>query len=283
MSQDIEVAAREMGWRPKEEFRGDAEKWVDASTWVSRGENFIPILRADRDAAKRRADELETKLGETTKLLEASQEAIQGLKEFQTELTRDKVKQAKREVLTRLREAREAGETNVELRLMEELDELREAEREAKTPTPAPKPPAAPAAAPTAPALDPDLKAWIGDNPWFESSHRKRGLAMGIADEIRADPKTKGLKGKAFFEELDRQLALEPSFGGERRESKVDGGRPSGGSGAGSGGKSFADLPPEAKAACEKQSRYLVGPGRAYKDAKDWQAAYAKTYFDMEA
>ena len=43
---DIEQTARDMGWRPQEEFRGEASKWVDAQTFVSSGENFLPILRA---------------------------------------------------------------------------------------------------------------------------------------------------------------------------------------------------------------------------------------------
>ena len=45
---DAETAAREMGWRPKEEFRGEAEKWVDAETFVSRGEHFLPHPLSDR-------------------------------------------------------------------------------------------------------------------------------------------------------------------------------------------------------------------------------------------
>ncbi len=283
MSQEIEVAAREMGWRPKEEFRGDPEKWVDASTWVSRGENFIPILRSDRDANKRRADELETKLAETTRLLTESQEAIQGLKDFQTEFTLQRVKDAKREVLKRLRDARESGDPDAELRLEEELDELKAAERDAAkpaaSPPPAPAPAPKPAAAPA--AVDPEAAAWESRNTWFRQSPRKRGLVMGIAEEIANDPSAKHLKGKAFFDELDRRIADEPALSPPARGAKVDGGRPTGGTASeGAGGKTYADLPPEAKAACDSQGRYLVGPTKAYKDKKEWQDFYAKTYFE---
>lgn len=287
MEQDIESAAREMGWRPKEEFRGDPEKWVDAQTWVSRGENFIPILRADRDANRRRVDELSAQLAEQKRLFDESQAAIASLKEFQTEFTLQRVKDAKRDILKRLREARDSGETDIELRLEEELDELKTAEREAKAPTSAPTSAPAPAKAPAAPAapadqkLDPELVAWEGRNAWFRESPRKRGLVMGIAEEIANDPSTKALRGRAFFDELDRRIAQEPLLSNQPRTSKVDGGRPSGGSGeGGGGGKTYADLPPEAKAACDSQGRYLVGPGKAYKDAKEWQAFYAKTYFE---
>lgn len=33
---DHETKAREMGWTPKEEFKGDPDKWVDAKDWVER-------------------------------------------------------------------------------------------------------------------------------------------------------------------------------------------------------------------------------------------------------
>ena len=281
MSQEIEVAAREMGWRPKEEFRGDPEKWVDAQTWVNRGENFIPILRADRDRTKTRLDEVSNELKTTQELLKSSQEAIESLKKFRDEMSLQRVKEAKREVLQRLRDARDSGDIDKELQLQEELNDLRAAEVNNKAPAaPAPPPPA-----PDKPVsqLPPEIvqahQEWEGRNAWFKESPRKRGLALGIADEIRNDPKTKDLRGKAFYEELDRQLALEPMFGGERREGKVDGGRPTGGSGSGSKTRGYADLPADAKAACDSQARSLVGPGRAFKDDAAWQKYYADEYF----
>ena len=33
------------GWVPKEDFRGDPNRWVDAKQFVERGENIIPILK----------------------------------------------------------------------------------------------------------------------------------------------------------------------------------------------------------------------------------------------
>jgi len=42
-----ETKAKAMGWSPKDEFRGDPDRWVDAETYVRRGEEFIPFLRAN--------------------------------------------------------------------------------------------------------------------------------------------------------------------------------------------------------------------------------------------
>ena len=46
-------------------------------------------------------------------------------------------------------------------------------------------------------------------------------------------------------------------------------------------GKSYADLPPEAKAACEDQARKLVGDGRAFKDTASWRKYYAEVFFSQ--
>jgi len=49
--------ARKEGWVPKEEFRGDPNKWVDADTWVKRGEIMRPLK--DEIAKLRREHERE--------------------------------------------------------------------------------------------------------------------------------------------------------------------------------------------------------------------------------
>ena len=40
-----ESKARIQGWVPKEDFRGDSSKWIDAKTFNERGETIIPIMR----------------------------------------------------------------------------------------------------------------------------------------------------------------------------------------------------------------------------------------------
>lgn len=281
MSTEVEQAAREMGWRPKEEFRGDSSKWVDAETFVSRGENFIPILRADREKLRGEVAETKAALSETQKALKASQEAIEALQQYHAEDTARQVEKAKKDLVKQLKQARDDGDVEAEVEIQDELTRIRTAQ--ATAPAPAPKPPATPAApaAPVAPAVDPEQAAWLEENTWFKTSPRLRGLAMGVAEELRA--KQPGLKGKAFYEAIDVEMAeyLEPPA---RGTDKVQGGRGPSGGGGGSGGrkKTYADLPAEAKAACDGYASKLVGPGRAHKDLASWQAAYAADYFSGE-
>lgn len=274
MSTEIEQAAREMGWRPKEEFRGDESKWVDADTFVSRGEHFIPIIKADRDKARAEAADLRASVAETQRLLTEARDAIEGLKEYQTAETKRQVEQARKDVARQLKEARDLGDTESEIALLDQLVELREAK--AAAPAPAPKP----AAAPAAPAEDPVFTAWKEANPWFATNPRQRGLAMGIAEELRAKHPT--LIGAKFFEKITEEMQEYLSPEG-RPASKVSGGRPTpGAAGSGERKRSFADLPAEAKEACNRQAKRLVGPGRAFKDDAAWQAHYVEQYFIQE-
>ena len=54
---DVEQRARDMGWVPKEEFRGPEENWKSAEDFVRIGENYMPVL-------KERLGKLEETIGE---------------------------------------------------------------------------------------------------------------------------------------------------------------------------------------------------------------------------
>ena len=43
---DVEARAREMGWKPQEEFHGDPSRWVDAEAYV---EELKKAKRYQRD------------------------------------------------------------------------------------------------------------------------------------------------------------------------------------------------------------------------------------------
>ena len=85
-SDNIETKAREMGWKPLEEFKGNPDNWRDAEVFVERGEEILPIVRKDNE--KLRAEVAQTKL-ETARLkalVDAGQEAIAELKAKQKQM-----------------------------------------------------------------------------------------------------------------------------------------------------------------------------------------------------
>lgn len=265
---EIEQKARELGWVPQDQFKGDPGKWVDAESFVERGEQVMPILRQNNKKLEEALGKTQAEVNRLTQLFAAAQESMTALKEFHSEHTARAVEEAKAKLLTELKAAKEDGDVELEVKLTDQLTDMKAAEREAgkkkETPPPAPQG--------GNQQVDPAMQAFLSENSWYGSDARKTARANGIAQVLRSDPENDGLVGKAFF---DRIIA---EMNGERAPftSKVSGGTPSGG---GSGGKAYADLPPEAKEACARQGKKVVGEGRAFKTNADWQKHYASLYF----
>lgn len=285
MSTETETRAREMGWVPKEDFRGDPEKFVDAETFVKRGEDFLPILRANNRKQDQKIQELQAQLSKTTSLLAEATEAIAAVRESTSKAELDRLRGAKKDLKAAIKEARENEDLDTELDLQTQLrqvdDTLEEAgkSKDKKDEKPTAKPNGGDNQDPMA---DPAFKAWVDDNDWFNTDMRKTSLAVSIAQELRA----KGDKtlGRKFFDrvvdELNDYLGQKenPNRGGK---SKVEeNGRSGGGGGGRAPGKTYADLPPEAKKACENVASKVVGPNKIFKTIEDWRAKYTKDYFE---
>jgi hypothetical protein len=265
----VETQARELGWSPKEEFKGDPERWIDAETFVKRGEELMPILKANNRKL----------LGEVMSLKEAvkaSQDSISALKEFNSKINIREAKETKKVLVEQLKEARSDGDVETELKLTKEIDKTEKALEVAET---------KPVEQPVAPATDPVFIAWKEEHPWFGQDKRKTNIAIAIGNELRSDPESRNLTGRAFLDKVIQELNKTlPSAERTPAQSKVEGGRGSGNSGGPSGsGKTFNDLPSEAKDACDRQALRLVGPNRAFKNQAEWRSHYAAKYFTQEA
>src|SRR5574337_489576 len=82
---DYESEAKEMGWRPQAQYKGDPEKWVDAQEFVERGEHILPILKANTNKLR---SELLTRDQEVAKLrasMDESDKAIRVLRKHYDE------------------------------------------------------------------------------------------------------------------------------------------------------------------------------------------------------
>ena len=282
---DVEVlkTAREMGWTPKEKFRGNPDKWVDAETYVERGEHVLPILRADRDRLRRELLTRDEKIGTLTQQLTTTASIVKDLQgHFDTKLQSELAAQRK-SLKSQLKEAVEDRDTDAELEIREELDQLTTAEREAadrakknkdKLTTPAPTD------LDPQPKLSDDFMAWQKDNPWYggkEPEDRKRTKAiMRIAEDLRDEGEKS--TGRDFMDLCLEELEKTEGTSERRSTSKVEGGNPRNNGGSQTG--SYGSLPAAAKAACEEFAQDLVGEGKVYKTLKDFQTYYAKTYFE---
>ena len=273
----VEKEARSLGWVPQEEFRGNKDKWVDADTFVERGHTIMPILKKTNERLEGRLKDVETKLQRAESLYNASQESISALQKVHQDATKAAVEKARREILAELKTAKETGDIDKELALTEELADVKAKQKELAKP-PEPPPTIQDSRVQGAATVHPDFQEWQNENNWFGKDDRKTLRAMGIAQELRSDPEYDSLQGRPFF---DKILEVMNERSSVPKMNRVAEPRASGGSGA-TGKRSFADLPPDAKQACERQGQKLVGEGRAFKDQKSWQTYYTKLYFGAE-
>lgn len=273
----LESEARAMGWVPEGEWRGKKEAWSDAATFVERGHTVLPIVNAENAKLRRQLDAARGETAKLAKLVEASQEAIAALEEVHTKETQRQVEKARKDLIAEIKDAKKDGDVDREVDAQAELTRLDAAREAAEDP---PKKPRKDEPADRQIELPPAVAAWVNANPWFGPEGkegvdtRKTLLAQAIAMEIRADDPKRTLTDKQFYDKVDEEL--ERRVGGGGREDKVAG---TSNGGRKSSGKTFADLPADAKAACLADKDRLVGDGRAHKTLKSWQDKYAEIYF----
>lgn len=274
---DVEAEAVEHGWKPEPEWKGDKARWVDAKTYLERISTVLPLVQQNNKALQSTNRRLVEQVNSLTGELKAVKTSITAIEESHEADVAERIKETKADIARALKAARDDEDTEAEVKLLDQLADLKSAEKDAERAKKEKK--EAPAPAKEAPPLDPAMLAWQEQNTWFGVDARKSRRAMVIAAEIAEDNVDSPLRGKAFYEEMDKRLS-EFNMGSRRpADSKVESGRTRG---TGGGAKSFADLPADAKAACDKQGKQLVGPNRAYKTSDAWRVAYAAKYFEGE-
>ena len=215
--------ASRFGWRPLDQWDGDESAWVDADKFLARGQEYNGFLKKENGRLNTRLSEVEKTLQEFAAhhekvAAQAYERAVKDLKEARKEAIRNQ-------------------DVDAQLQVEEQLEELKE-QRQA----PLPK----------APAQSPENAAafneWTSRNAWFG----KDAEATQFAEDVG-----KGLAGKVtgveFLKRVERAVKAEfpDLFSNPARRAApgVDGGSTRG---ASRGGKSYGDLPQEAKAACDK-------------------------------
>jgi hypothetical protein len=123
-TRDWEAEAAAFGWVPKDQFKGDPERWRPAEEFVRRGEEILPIVRKQNEKLNAKVSELE----ETNKRMSAM---------FEKTTARIKAEYAgKIEALKAEKKvAIKAGDADKVERIEAEIDTLKEAVVDGPEPT----------------------------------------------------------------------------------------------------------------------------------------------------
>lgn len=174
---DLEAQAIDKGWRPKEEWEGEPELWVDAGEFIRRGE-------------------LMDRISDQTKALKTAQQQIDLLKTNFQQMTDHNKKMAKKEfddVLKTLKaqkvEALDSGESEKVVELDEKIDELKQAGKELDSDTESEPNPNGP----NSQQVPQEVLDWEKSNSWYFTDPVMQGTANGlISDYVQKNPQDQG-------------------------------------------------------------------------------------------
>jgi hypothetical protein len=238
-----EREASVFGWVPKEEYKGDPEQWRDADSFLQRGKEINGFLRKDLDKLKGEISRRDSELAEI-------RSTVQEFAKYHQETEARTYARVLEELKQEKKSAIEVGDGERVIAIEDKIEEVKAAKQ---TPVVQPQQ-----------ATDKNeqqrvFQEWIVDNPWYEKDKQLQISANGLIDEVRNE--NPNLFGRSFLDKVKEktQEYFPEKFKNPSRDkpSAVEGAT---GSNAVSnkGKKTFADLPPEAQAACQKFEKQKI-------------------------
>lgn len=159
----VEALAKEMGWQEKGAFKGDDTNYVDAASYIKKGQDIQDNMRQSLKDQKRQLSDMAGSLTE--------------LKSHNERVYKAEVGQLKKELSTLKQQKKEAIEDG-DVAKVGEIDEQIDTVKESMEP---PKPNEQ--QAPTG-----DFETWIQDNDWYEKDKEMAAYADALADKHEGAP-----------------------------------------------------------------------------------------------
>jgi hypothetical protein len=233
---DIEARAFRMGWRPKDQYRGPDDKWISADQYIEVATESMPVLRKTLKTMEDKYDKTERRLAEMA-------DAFNVYREFATKAEVRSYEKARSELVAE----RDAAIAQADVSAVKAVD-ARIAEHETTKPT---EPKRVDPGADDRP-LGPDIKEWIEANPWFNDDPDMRADATDIDNGLRIREPTLSIKDRLAKVKIKVQRLYPEKFANTRREAPSAVGSSNGVAPRKRNEKSYENLPPEAKKACDK-------------------------------
>ena len=269
---DIERKARRLGWKPEGEWRGAKDKWVDAETFLERAAANSSVNRENLDRLHSQLESvqetLERERQESRKREEESAAVLNEIVGRFGRMDAAAYARARKDLEARQRQAVADGDTETFDKATADLAALK-------------PPPAMPkVTVPKAnggeeegkrPAAGEDkwvatVNAWKAkpENAWFNRDAVLHYAAQGIHIQLRKDhPEWTPEQNLAAVDEEIREKYPERFENGARRAADSPRPKERRGGGVSGGehrnGRTYADLPPEAKDACDRFVRQIKG------------------------
>lgn len=280
---EAEVKARAVGWVPKDEFRGDEAKWVDADSFLDRVDHVMPILKKNNEVLQQ---QLSARDQELIKLRQKSEEQDKILKTLQTaqeEASTGRIEARLATVRANLTEAIRGNDAEAIEALQEELIDLKAEQKVKVSKDEAITTDESQVNAGISPENETMFRGWLEANTWYKDvvmAAAANATATQIIQAAISNGETPP-KGRILLDEVTRLMDNKFNISRRRSGDRVESAR--GGAGVVTGsGKRYSELPADARAVCEKQSKQFVGPGKRFENLKAWQTRFTELYFGQE-
>lgn len=254
----IEQEATVQGWVSKENYKGNPEEWVDAETFVRRGREINPILRANNERLRR---ELTAAQERHQREMAEIKTTISEFRKFHAQTEERAYENALADLKKQRAEAQKDLDSDRVVDIDDAIHEIRELRAAKKEIPAAVESPATPS---------PEFTAWAAQNTWYSTDPELQAFADQVAGPAvrRLSPAS---TGREFLEAV-RETVMErypERFGQTTAVPRVEGTagvRPA----KSNGKKSYAALPAEAKEACDKFVRQGLLTQEEYLNSYQW-------------
>lgn len=176
---ESELRARDMGWKPREEFDGDDSDFIDAGEFIRRQPLFDRIQ-------------------ETSKELKSTRETLKAFKTHYQKVKETEYARALADVKVQLKTAKLDGNRELEVGLEEEKERI-ESERDAFID----EQEAIDEVAQT--AVNPLFEKWIARNTWYQSTKHMKVFADDVGTRLHQQ----GMNPEKVLEEVEKAVRKE--------------------------------------------------------------------------
>lgn len=230
--------AKSMGWRPKDQFKGDPNLWKPADEYI----------RAGGEIQRGQSRELKDLRATMDNIARTNAAIVQSTIEAERE-----------KLVAKYNQAVEDGDGQAAWKVGQEIHKLNGKAQQLVSPQPKVPPP--------------EVNDWVGRNSWFTQDPLARDLALNVAERYAQAGKTAEEQLQAAEREVKRVYphlfgSSKPAPGVQPPSSRSASARKL--------GSTFADLPAEAKKIAEDMANRGVIPDKEAYAKQYWQNAKGK-------
>jgi hypothetical protein len=244
---EVEAEARKQGWKPESEWKGEPPKrgFVSAEDFLTAADNSLPLATKEKKELEERLAETEEKLD---KVLQQSgrykdyMDKALSSERRRAQAAREEAERAIHTLQERRAQAITEGDGEAVVKVEQEIEDVKQS-----------MPPAPP---------DAEITHWMEDNQWYKDDPDLAAVADGVSIRLRNE--RPDLDGRGHLDELTKRVKelMPQKFKNPKREEAPPVGNaqraPQG------DGRTFADLPQDAKDAYYEFKEMIESTGKKY-------------------